>query len=372
MLYLPTDARIAFLVICTLMTLTMLAYVKLQIYLNGEDIMKPKHRSPPPEFGSRIFGEHRYVKLSNITVHYMTKGCDDINGDRTMLLLLHGFPDFWFVWNRQIPRLSLHFCVVVPDLRGCGNTSRPTHPSDYMITNLIEDVREFITAINPNNARRLVFVGHGLGGLIGFCFVTLYEDLVYRMIVINSYHPLAFVKQLRKSLIQMMMSWYTVAFRVPSLPEQYMTIRDFAFFDYILWDSSTEEEVNATKYVYSQPGALTGVLSYYRAFNYDSDQFMKLKYHKIRVPTLIMWSEKDRYLTTPIAEYNREHLKRSFVVYYPEGGHWLMRQCADSVNNHIIEFASIGKIIYNESMTESQIPLTEYSCAESPKPSKKS
>ncbi|KAL3188266.1 hypothetical protein MRX96_003594 [Rhipicephalus microplus] len=151
-----------------------------------------------------------------------------------------------------------------------------------------------------------------------------------------------------------------------------MTIRDFAFFDYLLWDSSTEKEVNATKYVYSQPGALTGVLNYYRAFNFDSDQFTKLNYHKIRVPTLILWSEKDRFLTTPIAEFNREHLKRSFVVYYPEGGHWLMRQCADSVNNHIIEFASTGRIIYNESMAQSQIRLAEFSCAESPKLSKKS
>ncbi|KAH8029147.1 hypothetical protein HPB51_023687 [Rhipicephalus microplus] len=119
-------------------------------------------------------------------------------------------------------------------------------------------------------------------------------------------------------------------------------------------------------------GALTGVLNYYRAFNFDSDQFTKLNYRKIRVPTLILWSEKDRFLTTPIAEFNREHLKRSFVVYYPEGGHWLMRQCADSVNNHIIEFASTGRIIYNESMAQSQIRLAEFSCAESPKLSKKS
>ncbi|KAH6925358.1 hypothetical protein HPB50_004005 [Hyalomma asiaticum] len=278
------------------MTLTMLAYVKLQVYLNGEDIMKPKNRSQPAEFGSRIFGEHRYVKLSAF-----------------------------------------------------GGLC---HQRD------------------PNNARRLVFVGHGWGALIGFCFVTLYEKLVYRMIVINGYHPLAFVKQLRRSPKQMMMSWYTVAFRVPLLPEQYMTISDFAFFDYILWDSSTEEEVNATKYVYSRPGALTAALNYYRAFNYDSEQFMKLKYRKIRVPTLIMWGEKDRYLTTPIAEFNRKHLKTSSVVYYPEAGHWLMRQCAVSVNNHIFEFASTGKISYTKRAAESKVAGNI--CAESPKPSEKS
>ncbi|XP_075554446.1 epoxide hydrolase 4-like [Dermacentor variabilis] len=372
MRYLPTDARIAFLVISTIMTLTMLAYVKLQIYLNGEDIMKPKHRTQPPEFGSRTFGEHRYVNLSNITVHYMTKGCDDVDGNRTMLLLLHGFPDFWFIWNRQIPQLSTHFCVVVPDLRGCGNTTRPAHPSEYFITNLIQDAREFIATLNPNNSRQLVFVGHGWGGMIGFCFVTLHGNLVHRMIVINGYHPLAFVKQLQRSLIQMMMSWYTVAFRVPSVPEQYMTIKDFAFFDYILWDSSTAEEVNATKYVYSKPGALTGVLNYYRAFNYDSEQLMKLEYRKIDVPTLILWSEKDRYMTTPIAEFNREHLRTSSVVYYPDGGHWLMRQCADNVNRRIIEFASTGNIAFSNNVDPSQVPLPENKCAESPKPSKKS
>ncbi|XP_049525935.1 epoxide hydrolase 4-like isoform X3 [Dermacentor silvarum] len=158
------------------------------------------------------------------------------------------------LWGHNKYGVLLGICVVVPDLRGCGNTTRPTHPSEYMITNLIEDAREFITTINPNNSRRLVLVGHGWGGMIGFCLVTLYENIVHRMIVINGYHPLAFVKQLQRSLVQMMMSWYTVAFRVPDVPEQYMTIKDFAFFDYLLWDSSTEEEVNATKYVYSKPG----------------------------------------------------------------------------------------------------------------------
>ncbi|KAH8028959.1 hypothetical protein HPB51_021106 [Rhipicephalus microplus] len=86
-------------------------------------------------------------------------------------------------------------------------------------------------------------------------------------------------------------------------------------------------------------GSLTAALNYYRAFLGDKDQLKKLPYRKINVTTVILWAEKDQFLTKPIAKYNQEWLKNSKIVYYTKADHWVMRQCPDEVNEHISNFA---------------------------------
>nr|XP_037275930.1 epoxide hydrolase 4-like [Rhipicephalus microplus] len=210
-------------------------------------------------------------------MHYIPHGCHTNNPTSPILLLLHGFLDFWFIWNRQIPNLSNHFCVVVPDLRGYGLTTKPTNSAEYLMLKLVEDVKQLINFINPpSKNRQLVLVGHDWGAMIGFCLATLHESLISRMIIINEMHPKAFSKQLLRSPRQMRMSWYMIPFRHPRVPEQYLMMRDFAFFDKV-HKVFTEREEYIHKYMFSQPGALTGAINYYRAFNNDKEQLNKLR-----------------------------------------------------------------------------------------------
>ncbi|KAH7942569.1 hypothetical protein HPB49_025364 [Dermacentor silvarum] len=120
---------------------------------------------------------------------------------------------------------------------------------------------------------------------------------------------------------------YQLPFRHPVVPEQYLIMWDFHFFDKV-HRGFTENETEAHKYMFSRDGALTGAISYYRAFNNDSNQLRKLPYQTINVSTLILWAEKDAFIMSPIAKYNQEWLKTSKVVYYRGAGHWLPRECS--------------------------------------------
>ncbi|XP_049527095.1 epoxide hydrolase 4-like isoform X1 [Dermacentor silvarum] len=272
----------------------------------------------------------------------MSKGCDNTKYDRTMLLLLHGFLDFWYIWNHQIPELGEEFCVVVPDLRGYGDTTKPANTSTYLMKHLVEDVRLLIDKLNSDKQRKVVLIGHDWGGMIGFVFATLNEKMIEGLIIINGMHPLAFARRLLESVTQMKMSWYFLPFRHEDVPEKYLIMRDFTFFDKVHRGFTPDEE-NSHKYMFSQNGSLTGALSYYRAFNEDSDQLKKFDYRKINVSALILWAEEDAFLTTPIATYNQVWLKSSKIVYYAKAGHWVLRECSKEVTERISTFVkSIG------------------------------
>ncbi|XP_077521275.1 epoxide hydrolase 4-like [Amblyomma americanum] len=365
----PIIGQALFFGISVSMGIWMQAYVKTSIYFHGQSILVPKNRTVPDEFYSEEYGDHKYVNASNITFHYVTKGCQE-NDNRTMLLLLHGFLDFWFIWNRQIPKLSEEFCVVAPDLRGYGNTTRPTDTAEYLMPKLIGDVKGLLDKLNPNHTRPVVLVGHDWGGMISLCFATYHEKMIDKMVIINGMHPRAFLKQLFRSVRQMRMSWYQLPFRRPTIPEQYLIMKDLKFFDKA-HKGFTEREEYAHKYVYSQPGALTGTIDYYRAFNNDSNQFNKLHYRKINVSTLILWGERDEFITPRVARYNQEWLVRSQLVYYEGAGHFPQRECPDHVNGRISEFVKNGKVAvsqehrrwfrkrYNDHCRESKQPSRE-------------
>ncbi|XP_075554580.1 epoxide hydrolase 2-like isoform X1 [Dermacentor variabilis] len=361
--------KLMVLAIGTSMWLWLKAYVSVQIFLYGDGILKPLHRLEPEDFMNNSYGEHKYVNLTNITVHYVTKGCTENNTARPMLLFLHGFLDFWYSWNRQIPSLSEEFCVVAPDLRGYGNTTRPEDTAQYLMRNLIEDVKGLLERLNSNHTRKVVLIGHDWGGMISFCFATLHEKLIDGMVIINGMHPMAFAKQLFTSMRQIRMSWYQLPFRHPVIPERYLIMHDLKFFDKV-HRGFTANETEAHKYMFSQNGALTGAISYYRAFNNDSKQLQKLPYKKINVSTLILWAEEDAFIMTPIAKYNQEWLKKSNVVYYKGAGHWLPRECSTQVTEQIRKFAM--NITTNRTATK-QVKLKSVSgmCKEASFPTKR-
>ncbi|KAH7941543.1 hypothetical protein HPB49_014797 [Dermacentor silvarum] len=170
--------------------------------------------------------------------------------------------------------------------------------------------------------------------MIGFVFATLNEKMIEGLIIINGMHPLAFARRLLESVTQMKMSWYFLPFRHEDVPEKYLIMRDFTFFDKVHRGFTPDEE-NSHKYMFSQNGSLTGALSYYRAFNEDSDQLKKFDYRKINVSALILWAEEDAFLTTPIATYNQVWLKSSKIVYYAKAGHWVLRECSKEVTERI-------------------------------------
>lgn len=345
----------------------MRGYVKIQELLHGPSILIPKNRTLPPELNNKRFGEHVYLDINGITMHYVKKGCDE-HQSGPILLLLHGFLDFWYTWNNQIHYLGKDFCVVAPDLRGYGWTSKPTDPAKYRMVELVRDIKVLVEALNPGHRRKLVLVGHDWGGMIGFVFATLHEVLISSMVIINGMHPVAFRKQLLRSVTQMKMSWYLLPFRHPDVPEKFLIMNDFQFFDKIYAGSFSPKELNASKYMFSQQGALTAALNYYRAFNNDSDNLNAFPYRKINRTALILWGDTDAFLSSAIAEFNREWVMSSRVVYFSGVGHWPLRVCYSQVNSYIRQFAKNEKA-HLQQRDPSKIPKDAKFCEESSEPS---
>ncbi|KAL1484741.1 hypothetical protein MTO96_049951, partial [Rhipicephalus appendiculatus] len=140
----PALGKLIFIAIGTTMWIWMQAYVKVQVTFYGESILKPNNRTVPADFTNSTYGKHETVELNDINVHYVKKGCANEDPGKPMLLLLHGFLDFWYIWNHQIDILGREFCVIAPDLRGYGNTTKPENTTTYLMKNLVKDLKLLI------------------------------------------------------------------------------------------------------------------------------------------------------------------------------------------------------------------------------------
>ncbi|XP_037576340.1 epoxide hydrolase 4 [Dermacentor silvarum] len=179
----------------------MMISVALQVLLKGKCVLEPKERREEPEcLRDPALGSHEFVTLEDVTLHYVSAG----SRDKPLVLLLHGFPDFWFSWKCQILDLKKDFWVVAPDLRGYGQSSKPANVDDYQTFKLIEDVHGLVKSLGRS---KVTIVGHDWGAVIAWCFATKHEDMVEKLIIVNGPHPMAMQHQLHNSLDQIVKSW---------------------------------------------------------------------------------------------------------------------------------------------------------------------
>ncbi|KAH7940940.1 hypothetical protein HPB49_008219 [Dermacentor silvarum] len=223
----------------------LLIQIGILILLKGRAALKPRERQEPECLQDPALGGHDFITFEDTTLHYVSAG----NQDKPLVLLLHGFPDFWFFWKHQILDLKKDFWVVALHLRGYGRSSKPNLVFDYRGPRLVEDVRGLIVSLGKKKAS---IVGHDWGAVIAWWVATKYENLVDKMVIINEPYPLALRYQLEHSLSQMLMSWYFVAFQLPWLPEASFCVNDLQLLD-TLHGAYDEEEREALKYAFSKP-----------------------------------------------------------------------------------------------------------------------
>jgi epoxide hydrolase 4 len=271
-----------------------------------------------------------FAQVGDVRLHYVEAG------EGPLVLLLHGFPAFWYDWREQIaPLVEAGFRVVAPDLRGYNLSSGPDGWAEYAADKVAEDIRGLIGELGAESA---MVVGHDWGGTAGWTLAAKHPEVVDRLVILNAAHPRKLSEGL-KNLRQVLRTWYFFYFQFPGLPERRARRRHWRFFKRFLRDARpryTEQELERYVEAWSQPGAAKSMIDYYRAAVRLSSKQEELA--PIQAPTLVIWGLGDRYLGPKLAEPHAEDVPDLRVERLPDASHWVHHDEAERVNELLVDF----------------------------------
>lgn len=278
--------------------------------------------------------KHQTLQVGDLQMHMVIEGAEGA----PLIVLLHGFPEFWYSWRHQIkPLAEAGYRVVAVDQRGYNLTEKR---EPYDIFTLSDDVGRLIGALGYEKAAAVM--GHDWGGVITWIFGALHPELTEKLIACNAPHLLAGMQAFRSFYLpQIVKSWYMFFFQLPGLPEQVMSANDYkALADGLKNDSKgtlSDEEIKYFKEAWSQPGALTAGVNWYRAMFRDQRRINKADL-TVPVPSLLIWGDQDIALTTQTAEWTRRYVPNLTIKYIHGASHWVQQECPEMVNRYALDF----------------------------------
>jgi len=283
----------------------------------------------------RVELAHRYADLGDVRLHYVEAG------EGPLVLLLHGFPQFWYQWKHQVPALvEAGFRVVAPDMRGYNLSDKPLGVRAYRVELLARDVERLILACGERTA---VVVGHDWGALAAWIAAMRHPGRVEKLAILNVPHPARSLDGLL-SPMQLLRSSYMFFFQIPRLPEEVIRAGDFALLrsvfrsDPVQPEAFTAEDIERYIEAIAQPGALTASLNYYRALLRNPRE-MRALLQRVEAPVLVIWGERDRFLSRRLAEPPRLWVPNLIrVKRLPDASHWVAEDCPLEVNTLLLGF----------------------------------
>lgn len=256
------------------------------------------------------------------------------------MLMLHGFPEFWYSWRYQIEEFSTDYHTVAVDLRGYNESDKPTGKEAYSIAELIKDVKGVIEGLGYQDC---ILVAHDWGGAIAWQFAYAYPEMVEKLIVLNIPHPAKFAAGL-KTPQQLFKSWYIFAFQIPWLPEFLIQLNDYQAikeaFTAMAIDKTafSPEDLSAYRDAAAKPGALTAMINYYRNVFASLFRGQQPQWSVLEIPTLTIWGENDAALGKELTYGTEAYVKDWQVGYIPNCSHWVQQEQPGLVNQYIREF----------------------------------
>ena len=277
---------------------------------------------------------HAYLLTNNVTLHYVSQG------EGSLMLMLHGFPEFWYSWRHQIAEFSHDYKVVAVDLRGYNESDKPKERNSYRLSVLVEDIKGIIEGLGYD---RCVLVGHDWGGAIAWTLAYTYPELVERLIVLNLPHPAKLSEGFR-SLRQLARSWYILFFQLPLLPEWILSLRQYTVLMAILTETSInpeafpQEAIEAYRQAAAKPKAITAMLNFYR--NIWQSNILSQSWDVLNTPTLMIWGENDIALGKELTLGTQDYVQDLQIRYIPDCGHWVQQEQPQLVNRYMREWLS--------------------------------
>ncbi len=279
--------------------------------------------------------EYSYIETNGIRLHVVQAGPKS----GIPVVLLHGFPEFWYGWRKQIPALVNAGCrVIVPDQRGYNLSDKPKDKKDYSISTLVDDVLGLIKALDYEKVN---LVGHDWGAVVAWTLAVTHPEKLHKLTVMNVPHPAVMRKFLQRDLEQMRRSWYVGFFQIPWLVEKILSANNFrrmvrAVQGSAKKNSFTDADLEKYKEAWSQPDAITSMLNWYRAVVQHPSKLPEDV--RVKVRTLMMWGMKDFALSHRMARPSMDYCDEGNLILFPESTHWVHLDAADEVNHYLIDF----------------------------------
>jgi pimeloyl-ACP methyl ester carboxylesterase len=291
---------------------------------------------------------HEYADVNGVRLHYARAGSGPL------IVFVHGFPEFWYEWKHQLDEFGRDHLAVAPDMRGYNLSSKPTSLDEYQMPKLVEDLRALTSGILKTAGQtKFTLVAHDWGGVVAWVFAAQHPDMLDKLVIVNAPHPTIFGRLLREDVDQQKASQYMLMFRSPQAEEtlsqnNYQALTASVLGAGLRDGTVTDEDRHAYLEAWSQPGALTGGLNYYRAAQIGPPPAGATPSQEaappdapplvVRVPTLVIWGEKDTALLTGNLVGLDQVVPNLTIRRIPDGTHWVVREKAPEVNKLIREY----------------------------------
>jgi pimeloyl-ACP methyl ester carboxylesterase len=278
--------------------------------------------------------ERHWVDGEGVRLHVRAAG----PSDGPLVVLLHGFPEFWYGWRHQIaPLAEVGYRVVVPDQRGYNLSDAPSSVAAYDLDVLTADVRHLIDATGRGTAH---VVGHDWGAMVGWRLAMTHSGWIRRLGILNVPHPRVFRRTLRSSLTQLLRSLYVFFFQIPALPEWVLGRNDGQGLALLLrWsshpDTFSADEIDAYRRAWRRPGRIRGMLHWYRA---AARRVLRggQSEGRVEVPTLVLWGAKDTALSQEMAAPSAAMCTDGQLVVLDDATHWVQHDASEPVTRHLL------------------------------------
>jgi pimeloyl-ACP methyl ester carboxylesterase len=281
--------------------------------------------------------EHIFLPTNGIRLHVVQSG----SRYGPLVILLHGFPEFWYGWRQQVqPLADAGLRVWLPDQRGYNLSDKPKGIAAYRLDELAKDIVGLIDAAGVDQC---FLAGHDWGGAVAWWVALRYPNRLRKLAILNMPHPAVMLQNLMRSPAQLRRSWYVFAFQLPTLAEAILRNKDCDLLVKALLTGSmpgsfTAQDLDNYRQAWWRKGALTGMLNWYRAIvrmppNMSRDL-------RIKLPILLLWGAQDAALRREMAQPSLDLCDSGKLVIFENSSHWVQHDAAESVNKHLVEFFS--------------------------------